>query len=668
MNILTHLKLRTKLALLLGLASLAVVAAIGLGASTLHQRMLLDRIDKLQTAVELSVGLARELNEQVTTQRMTMDQAQDRFRTVIHALRFDDGNGYISVQTEVADGGYIILAHGSEPAREGKSSSAKDSDGRLISDLMRETLTGHDSGVVSYLFPKPGTTAPVQKVSYLRRFEPWRAVVLAGAYTDDLDSDFNAAISHLAVIGGLILLVTLLAAWMINRDITRSLYGLRSAMDRLAKGDIATVIPGTDRRDEVGGMAGAVLVFKLHMEKAQLLAAEQEQERERAAADKRRALVAMADKIDAETAAALQAISGRTAAMTATAEEMTASAGRTGGSAQSAMTASAQALANAQTVASAAEQLSASIREIGGQVAQSTEVVNRAVTAGTETRATIEALNEQVARIGAVADMIGEIASKTNLLALNATIEAARAGDAGKGFAVVASEVKALAAQTARSTQQIGQHINEVRSATGASVSAVARIEQTINEIDAIAGSIAAAVEQQGAATAEIARNVSETASAADAMTSRTAEVSIEAERTGKHAAEVRENAAAMIAAVTEFRQVVTKVVRTSTAEVDRRVAERRQVSLPCRLNMPGQPAQTARIVDISQGGAAVHGGPTLQPGARGTMEIEGTGLTLPFTVRARSDGALHVAFDPDAAAATKLAAIIERSTMQRAA
>ena len=99
--------------------------------------------------------------------------------------------------------------------------------------------------------------------------------------------------------------------------------------------------------------------------------------------------------------------------------------------------------------------LAASIREIGSQMSQSAAVVGRAVTAGSETRATIEALNQEVEQIGAVADMIGEIAAKTNLLALNATIEAARAGDAGKGFAVVASEVKALATQTARSTQEI---------------------------------------------------------------------------------------------------------------------------------------------------------------------------------------------------------------------
>ena len=207
-------------------------------------------------------------------------------------------------------------------------------------------------------------------------------------------------------------------------------------------------------------------------------------------------------------------------------------------------------------MASAAEQLTASIREIGGQVSQSSAVVGRAVEAGRSTRETIGALNEQVGRIGTVADMISEIAARTNLLALNATIEAARAGDAGKGFAVVASEVKQLATQTASSTEEISRHIAEVRAATGASVAAVGRIEQTIGEINAIAGSIAAAVEQQGAATAEIARNVTETAAAANAMTSRATEVSDEAKKTGQQAAEVLENTSALDGAMHDLQQV----------------------------------------------------------------------------------------------------------------
>jgi methyl-accepting chemotaxis protein len=390
------------------------------------------------------------------------------------------------------------------------------------------------------------------------------------------------------------------------------------------------------------------------------LAAEQSKERERAESDKRAALQTMANKIESDTTAALREVDSRTTVMAKTADEMSASALRTGGAAESAATAAAQALTNAQTVASAAEELSASIREIGVQVSQSTEVVRRAVAVGEETRGSIEALNEQVIRIGAVADMISEIAAKTNLLALNATIEAARAGDAGKGFAVVASEVKQLATQTARSTEEIAQHISQVRNATGASVDAVNRIQQTISEVNTIGGSIAAAVEEQQAATAEIARNVAETASAANEMTRRTQEVSMEAEQTGKSADEVRTNVLGLNEAVEELRHSVIRVVRTSTDEVDRRLDRRYKVDIAGRLSVDGT-SFAVQVIDLSEHGASVRAGPTVSVGARGTLVLEGTACTIQFWVRAVDDHALHLVFELDDATAPQLQAILKR-------
>ena len=469
--------------------------------------------------------------------------------------------------------------------------------------------------------------------------------VRLGTQAADTGAALGAS-AHRWILTVLVLAALLCAGigWTIVRGICTPIGEMTSAMRRLAEGDTAVEVVGADRGDELGAMAQAVEVFRQNALERARLEADREEQAERAAREKELALVAMAEKIEAETSAALTGIGSRSEAMAATADAMRASAVRTGAAAESAATAAAQAQANAQTVASAAEQLSASIREIGGQVNQSNQVVGRAVTAGGETRAKMEALNEQVGRIGAVADMISEIAAKTNLLALNATIEAARAGDAGKGFAVVASEVKQLATQTAHSTEEISRHIGEVRAATSESVGSVREIEHTIGEIHAISSSIAAAVEQQGAATAEIARNVAETAAAADTMTTRTTEVSTEAAQTGHRAGEVLDGTTSLNVSVETLRRAVINVIRTSSAEVDRRSHRRRPCLADATIDCQGQSGKMM-IRDISEGGC--HGESSLpcQAGQRIGLALSRFGLRLSGTVVHKTGDALRIAF-----------------------
>ena len=535
MNLLSRLKLRTKLALLLGLSALAVVVSIGAGASLMHGRMIDDRIDKVRAIVLAATGFAQSLQAQVDAHQISREQALATFRDEVHRVRFGAEDDYLLIQT--FDG--MVVMHGGDPTREGKPTASKDASGRSTGELIRDVLRTADGGVIWYRALKPGNTAPQAKVSYVARFAPWQMAFIAGAWIDDVDAAFRTTLLRLSLIGGAILTVTLLVAWLVNRDITASLDGLKTAMDRLAKGDLTTAIPGTDRGDEVGGMAATVLVFKDSMTETERLRAQQEAVKRQAAAEQKAALTRMADGFEGKVGRLVGMLSSASTELEATAQSMTGTANQSNRQAAGVTSAAEEASSGLQTVASAAEELTASIGEISRQVAQSSRITGKAVDDAKRTDAIVRALAEGAEKIGAVVGLITNIASQTNLLALNATIEAARAGDAGKGFAVVASEVKSLATQTGKATQEIGAQITQIQAATKEAVEAIRGISTTIEEVSSIATAIASAVEQQGAATSEIARNVQQTSQAARDVTAGISGVSQAASETGAAAGEV---------------------------------------------------------------------------------------------------------------------------------
>ncbi len=329
-----------------------------------------------------------------------------------------------------------------------------------------------------------------------------------------------------------------LLGWLLAVLIAVPTRQMTKAMQQLAGGDMQADVPSRDRKDEIGGMAAAVQVFKDNMIKAAALSAGQERDREAKEA-RARQLETLIGKFDAQVSSALQALTSGSSALKATANTMTGTASLTNEQASSVAAAAEQASGGMQTAASAAEELSASISEIGRQVAQSAKVTGQAVSDAQRTDTIVRALAEGAEKIGQVVGLITDIASQTNLLALNATIEAARAGEAGRGFAVVASEVKNLANQTGRATEEIGTQITQIQAATREAVEAIRGIAATIEEVSGIATAIAAAVEEQGAATSEIARNVQQTLHATQSVTTSIGDVSRAASETGQAAGQV---------------------------------------------------------------------------------------------------------------------------------
>jgi methyl-accepting chemotaxis protein len=530
MNIFSRLRLGAKIAILLGLSAVAMLAIAASGASSLHQRMMDDRADKLRAVVDSTITVAAGLDARVAAHELTREQAIDLFHRNVRSSRFDDGKGYISV-IDAQSG--MVLMHATNPTLEGKPPAADVATGLTISRLAIDAVQSADSGMMSYMFPKPGQTEPLRKVAAVARFKPWDMVFYAGAYTDDLDDSFNASMLRLAAIGGAIMLVTMLAAYLINRDIVASIKQLMGAMDSLASGDLTTTISGIGRRDEIGAMAASLQVFRDHMAEADRLRNAQEQLKQAAAAEQRAVLSRMADEFEGKIGSLVDTLSAGSTALQGTARSLTATAEEGNQRAATVGSAAGVATTGLNTVASASEGLTASITEISRQVGQSSKITNKAADDAKHTDAIVRALAEGAEKIGTVVGLITDIASQTNLLALNATIEAARAGDAGKGFAVVASEVKSLANQTAKATEEIGSQITQIQAATREAVEAISGIAATIGEVSTIASTIAAAVELQGAASAEIARNVQPTAGAAQEIENSISGVSHAAGETG---------------------------------------------------------------------------------------------------------------------------------------
>jgi len=385
--------------------------------------------------------------------------------------------------------------------------------------------------------------------------------------TADTGDRIDSTITAQEMVAGLAVLLGLAIAFLIARGIIRPLSGLTAGMKELAGGNFGVILPGLDRKDEVGDMAQAVEAFKIKAEEKARAEAEAKIKQDEVLARQRKAeMVRMADDFEGAVGRIVETVSSASRELKVSARTLTSTAARSQELSTTVAAASEEASTNVQSVASATEELTSSVNEISRQVQESARMASDAVGQARGTTERVSELSKAASRIGDVVELINTIAGQTNLLALNATIEAARAGEAGRGFAVVASEVKALAEQTAKATGEIGQQISGIQTATQESVSAIKEISGTIERLSEISSTIAAAVEEQGAATQEISRNVQQAAQGTQQVSSNISDVQRGASDTGSASSQVLSAAQTLSADSGRLKSEVSKFLNSVRA------------------------------------------------------------------------------------------------------
>ena len=304
-----------------------------------------------------------------------------------------------------------------------------------------------------------------------------------------------------------------------------------------------------------------------------------------------------------------------------------------------------QASTNLQSVASATEEMNASIAEITRQVSHASETANAAVATGAGTEATIRSLNEASSRIGQVVGLIQTIAAQTNLLALNATIEAARAGEAGRGFTVVASEVKGLAGQTAKATGEISEQVASIQSVAGEVAQSMGGIASTVSGIREAATAISSAVEEQSAVTSEIGRTIAEAAAGSSHVSSSVQEVRSVSNAAKQTASLVANAATTLTEEATKLKTIADGFIE-KIRSADRRSVERSKSDLPVHLEF-GTVTIEATLRDISPKGASCWVDGNLLPRAE-TVQFKLLGMTLKATIVERSINRVNLEFDDE--------------------
>ena len=399
---------------------ITVTTALGIAVLTLafllSEKELIkeERQNSVRQAVEVAHGIVAHYQDLSAKGTLPEADAKRAALEELKTLRYS-GAEYFWVN----DMQPRMIMHPIKPELDGKDlSENKDPTGKHLFVEFVNTVKTNGAGFVFYLWPKPGSETPVEKISYVKGFAPWGWIIGSGVYEDSVNSIFWARLATFA--GGSLVLIGILVAFSVAvaRSIARPLNEAVRIAQTVAAGDLTS-------RIEVSG----------NDEASQLL---------HALKDMNESLVRIVGEVRISTdtiATASGQIASGNMDLSARTESQASSLEKTASSMEELTSTVKQNADNARQ----ANQLAVSASEVavkGGSVV--TQVVD-----------TMGSINASSKKIVDIIGVIDGIAFQTNILALNAAVEAARAGEQGRGFAVVASEVRSLAQRSASAAKEI---------------------------------------------------------------------------------------------------------------------------------------------------------------------------------------------------------------------
>ena len=603
---------------LLGMIAVAVVGLLALGG-----QMRADRATKTRHQVETVVSLLGHFQGEEAAGRMSRADAQKAAIAAVRGLRYGD-NEYFWINDLEAR---ILLQPMAPKLESSEPSQLKDANGLPIIMEFAKVAKALGAGYVAYYWPKPGSPDPVEKISYVKQFEPWGWVVGSGIYIDDVRAEVRSESAWLAGEVALIALFILGFTFLVGRGIVHPVKSITAAMSTIAGGDEGVEIPGRGRGDEIGAMAKAVAVFKTQAVEKRTL--QEHRAREQAATARRHEETdQLVGFFGRSVAGVMQQLADISTEMTKTASSLQSASGGTSKQAKQVVEEITRASASVQTVAAATHELSASIAEIGRQASDSSRIAGTALAQSEEMAGKVTQLKSAAEQIGAVVELISSISAQTNLLALNATIEAARAGDAGKGFAVVASEVKSLANQTSKATEEIAGQIATIQAATVGTADAIQSISSTVREVSGTASAIASAVVEQSAATQEISRSVADVAASTSKVSESMQSVNTAAHNTMNTAMDFQQTAVTLSDEASTLGNEVKDFLGALQGMGDGDRLRTCDVDLPATVTVSGQ-ALSARVIKLSPGFALFARAIPAPQGTHVDLQIDGINRTL---------------------------------------